>query len=101
MKTKLTPIWSSKFTYLGSTKTFVAEISDLKPFNPLTRLYDAAMDVGFTMRSKITGIDVDYFLTEEHKDAEGDVTSWEFRPTVESERKTVDCRGTSVTIFND
>jgi len=101
MKLTLTPISSAWFTYNQSSQTFSTEISSLRPFNPMARMYDDAMDVGFLMRSSITGSEVEYVLTNEHKDRDNDVTHWEFHPSWESERKVPVCKGTSVKIFND
>jgi len=59
------------------------------------RLYNDACDEGFEIHSSRTGRTVKFHLDEVHRDSDGDVTHWTFKP--------VDTHGTvsKVIVFND
>jgi hypothetical protein len=105
MKHRLNPISSAWFSYNQTTRTFSTEASSLRPANFLARLYDDVMDVGFMMKSRVTGNEVTYVMEAEHRepatDEIGDITHWTFTPTNESCDKHRECVNTKVVIFND
>jgi hypothetical protein len=67
----------------------------------LQRLYDDACDVGFMVKSDITGSLVTYYMSNVLKDAEQEVLGWEYRPTVESIHSVPECADTRAVVFND
>lgn len=72
-------IASSRFTYDKATKSFIAEDSDFGgKGHPVGRVYDDACDEGFTIVSERTGKEVVFALHMVHKDADGDLTKWEY-----------------------
>ena len=79
----------------------VTDISDLGcAFSPFHQIYTDACDLGLTVVGK-TGAEVDYFIDEEKRDAEGDLQVIILKPTPESLRRTPLARGTSVHVLND
>jgi hypothetical protein len=98
MKFNVIEFPSRMFSWSG--KVLTAEASDLGNRH-LQPLYDDACDVGFAVKSEHTGEVVTYAMGEVKKDAEGELISWEYTPTTESERKVPACRGTKAIIFND
>ena len=93
-------ISSDRFTYNSRARCFVSEASDLHDCH-LQQLYPDACDVGFVMQSARTQTQAEYYLHHVHKDREGDITHWEYRPTSFSQRNVPNCVGTTVQIFND
>lgn len=101
MKLQHEPIPSDKFTYDRTTRTFSAEASDFPNHAPFQRLYDDAVDVGFTMKSTKTGAEVVYTMEQVHRDGEGETTHWTFVPTRESYNRHREAVNTKVVVFND
>ena len=102
MKLNVIPFSSNRFTFEDGC--FISEASDLGN-NHLQKLYDDSCDVGLVIRSEKTQKSVTYYLDhiEYHRldKLTMDATSWEYRPTTESIREVPECKGTSVTVFND
>jgi hypothetical protein len=86
-------ICSTYFAYSAGTKTFATEASDLPQGFDLNRVYDDAIDEGFTIVSKRTGTEVVFRKDRLVKDAEGDIQAWEF--------SSVTILGFKAMIFND
>lgn len=97
---------TSKFSYHGKTKAFVAEASDFGPLREghlldrLTQLYPDAADRGIFLTSKRTGATIRYYLARTEKDVEGDVRCWMFRPVQEAHTIPA-AMGTKIIIYND
>ena len=91
---------SEAFTYHKPTKTMVCEISDLGKSFRFSPVYPDACDVGFIMESHRTKKEVVFSVSEEVI-VDGDILSWELKPTPESLRKAPEVTGLRVTIFND
>jgi hypothetical protein len=87
------PISSTYFTYAPETKTFATEASDLPRGFDINRVYDDAIDEGFTIVSKRTGKEVVFRKERLVKDTEGDIQAWEF--------SSVTILGFKAMIFND
>lgn len=103
MKLNVHPLSSRLFTYNEKTKTFVGESSELSG-QYLSRLYDDACDVGLCIVSHTTGKQVTYYMDKEYTKGtvwDEEITHWTYLPTSESLRQVPDCKGTSVTVFND
>ena len=83
-----TKISSRYFSY--KNLHFTGEISEVP--QALGRLYSDSCDVGFVMVSDVTGLEVAFYMIEEVKDSENDITHWDF----ESENGKY-----TLTIFND
>lgn len=111
---RLTPIPSNLFTYDRTTRTFDVEASTLNGNGHrfLQQIYKDACDVGFVMKSSITGNEVTYYLEQEHREPSeqthgglpvelGDITHWTFRPTNESCQKFREAMNTKVVVWND
>jgi len=83
-----------QFHYDAATRHFSAEMSEIDGFH---QLWLDSADECVTVTNPATGVSVDFVVTEEHKDAEGDVTHWDLRS----------CTGTredgrfTMTVFND
>lgn len=65
-----------------------------------TPIYDDACDIGCVLVNPNTGGEAVWYLHETHVD-EGDVTSWELRPTPETLYRHPQLRGKALTIYND
>lgn len=83
---------TKEFSY--SARTFTNELSSMHDFI-ISRIYPDAADVGFVLVSAKTGAECTYVLSEEVKDATGDLLYYEFSP--------IDSIGvgTKVILFND
>lgn len=81
------PVSSKQFTWRGTYA--IGDISDTHGFG---RVYDDAVDEGLTVVSERTGRQVTFVVTEERRDAEGDIQLWELRSV---------CRNFTMTLFND
>jgi hypothetical protein len=71
------PISSSRFSFKGNT--FSTEASDLGRSFELDRVYDDALDLGFSIVSAKTGKIAVFAFYNHEKDGEGDLVSWIFR----------------------
>lgn len=100
MKLSLITFPSRMFTYNKQTKNLCAEASDLVNRH-LQQIYDDACDVGFAVISDVSGNEITFYLSETKKDAEGEVTAWEYQLLPEFVRKFPECSGMTATIFND
>lgn len=100
MKLSLITFPSSLFTYSKHANNLCAEASDLANRH-LQPLYDDACDAGFAVKSVVSGNEITFHLSEVKKDAEGEVTSWEYQMTPQCERKFPECGKMTATIFND
>lgn len=92
------PISTVRFNYDAGSHMFMADASDL-PKGLVRRVYDDACDEGFALKSARTGSVVVYTVSETKRDAEGDVTSWEFTPIPEHAAKMT--HPARLVIFND
>lgn len=72
-----TPVSTDKFTYNASERSFFAELSDLQ-IN-FSRVYDDAVDEGFTMVSARTGKEIVFVVEHIEFDPEGDLRWWTLR----------------------
>jgi len=95
------PIDIRRFTWSPTTKTLVAEASDLKGLTP-ERVYDDACDVGLTVVSPGKG-DKPYgqavFVQDRiEKDAEGDTVAWHYKLAAGQSETDADMK---VVIYND
>lgn len=69
---KPAPVSIAQFSYDSVRREFTGEVSATNGFG---RVYDDACDTGLTVVGA-TGREVVFVVTDEHRDAEGDVTSW-------------------------
>ncbi len=85
---------TDRFTYTSSG-AFVAEASDFGPNARIWgQLYNDAADIGLVLISAKSGARIAFYLDEERKDREGEITEWAF--------KAVDAKVPyRVVIFND
>ena len=88
------PVGTGQFHYDAHTRTFTAEASDT---NGLGRVWDDAADEGLTLVSSRTGRERVFVVTDEHRDADGDVTHWTLKSVT---GRAVDAQYT-LTLFND
>jgi hypothetical protein len=89
----------NKFTFSGSTQTFVAFISDFNGDRGImARLYDDACDAGFGIKSKLTGRTIYFSLLSEDKNDEGDLVSYTYGAIVDHGSA---LKALKVVIFND
>ena len=96
-------ILSRCFDYISASKTFMAEISELSHggVDPLGQLYNDACDQGFVMISDKTGSEVEFYLHNIQRDAEGDIIAWDFRPSTNAIRHNSNLQNVKVIILND
>lgn len=88
-----------RFLWQEKGRVYTAEISDLPGDFHSTRIYDDAVDAGFTMTRN--GKPATFYLQECHRDGEGDVTHWTYLPVTESIKEYPKLAGAKVVIFND
>lgn len=81
------------FTYDASRRLFVGEISD----TGLRQIWADSADLGLSVVSNVTGVQVDFVVTDEHRDADGDITDW----TLASVTGTRQDGRFTMTLFND
>jgi hypothetical protein len=95
------PVQVELFSVLNRTKSFSAELSDLRGYQIFQRLYDDACDVGFNIENRKTGnvITVVFSSTETNED--GEVICHTFVPTSDSIRRFPDLEEYQIFIFND
>ncbi len=86
--------------HFDSQKEGSAFASDMENRH-LQRIYDDACDIGFAVKSSVTGVVVVYVMTEVKRDRENDITHWEYVPTSESIRKNPRCQGSKISVWND
>ena len=80
MLLKTSPISTARFDYNGSG-LFLADASDFGPNGlPVGRVYDDAIDLGFTLVSSKTGREVVLVHAETVRNADGDVLYDAFVP---------------------
>ena len=91
---------TSKFSTLLDKNLIVAEASDLGR-NWFDRIYQDAVDAGFTLVSRRTGAETVWYLNHDRKDQDGDTVSWVFFPTNETLRKQPHLKTWTVEVFND
>ena len=92
-----------QFSYTNADKTLVAEASDLENRH-LERIYDDACDVGFAVKSHLTGHVVTIVMTTPIYRGEGEdreVSGWHYTPADFSVRAFPECAGLKALIFND
>lgn len=92
---------SSQFTVDQSTKTLVADISDLGPDFRFERIYPDACDEGLTLVSATSGNEATFYLCGPTRDRDGDVKYWTLRPTNETCRKYPILAGSIIRLYND
>ena len=89
---------SNWFDYDRDHTTFYADISSISHVtDPLRRVWSDACDAGFIMQSVKTQAKILFTLETEHRDLEGDISHWTFKPYGEIDPNTA-CL--SVTIYN-
>jgi hypothetical protein len=72
-----TPVSTDRFTYIPATNTFVAEASELPA---MSRVFNDACDVGYTLISQRTGREVIFAVTGIERDREGELLYEDLRP---------------------
>lgn len=94
-------ILSSRFDYMSASKTFMAEISEISDggFGFDNSAYEC--DQRFVMISAKTGDEVEFFLSETQRDAEGEIIGWGFRPTSHAIFYNSNLQNVKVIILND
>lgn len=92
-------IQSNHFTFDSKSRKFIAEHSDVKLFNPSTRIYDDACDVGFFMISKKTGAKVLFFENGVEKNSENEIEA--FKYSANCRENPAHLRDLQVILFND
>ena len=85
-----TPVSTDRFSYDPATRSFSAEISELR-IN-FGRVYDDAVDEGFTMVSTKTGREIVFVVEHVEYDPEGDLRWWTLRSLTDN---------FTATVFND
>ena len=103
------PVYDAKlFSWDHASRTASIEASDLRGLGISTlaqffsRVYDDACDVGFGLRSGVTGKTV-YFILDYQIEAESarGIACWEFRVAQESANRHPSLKDWTVVIFND
>ena len=83
---KIDSISTKAFGYDAETKTFYAEASDFRAydptFDPFRQIWDDSADVGFALKGEKTGQEVIVFedLSQAKFDEFDDVIAWHFVP---------------------
>lgn len=80
------------FTFIPERNVFVAEASDLPPFE---RVFDDACDEGLTLVSAKTGREIVFAVHREVSNGEGELLYWELRAATPNES------AVTVRVFND
>lgn len=88
------PVSTRLFSYDRRARVFTAESSDLG--GPLERVYDDAADVGLTLVSETTGVELVYRVMHHERDLEGELLWTDLEP-VDPRRRGL-C---TVRLFND
>jgi len=83
-----------QFHYAAATRHFSAEMSEVDGF---VQVWQDSADEGLVVHNPDTGRSVTFVVTEEHTDAEGDVTHWDLASVTGTRQ---DGRFT-MTVFND
>lgn len=78
----------------------VAEASDIG-LRDFVRLYDDAADVGLWIQNRNSGASVAFYLSEERRDADGDVQVWILRPVAEHVRHGLCRPDAEIHVLND
>ena len=81
---KPTRVSTERFNYNAASNTFSAEMSDLTGLH-MTRVYDDACDVGYTLVSVKTGREIVFAVEHEERDGEGELLWIDLRPANRSE----------------
>lgn len=87
------PVSYRLLTWQPGVRQFVAEASDLRGTG---QVWDDSCDEGFTIIGK-TGREIVVVLTDEKRDADGDVQFWTFEPADRADRALIN----KVVVFND
>lgn len=94
---------AARFKWSALLKEFIGKMSALQYYHitPVGPLYidPARLERGFVMHSH-TGRQVEFLMTNEQKNAEGEIVFWEFVPTEASLAAHKDIEGVRVTILN-
>ncbi len=89
---------SNWFGYDKERNEFYADMSSISHVtDPLRRVFNDACDAGFIMQSVKTQAKILFTLETEHRDWEGDISHWTFRPYGEVDPITA---ALVVTIYN-
>lgn len=91
---------SSLFDHYSKEKRLVAEISStgIKRFD---RLYDDAVDVGFSVFNQKTRSVTRWAFHEHIRDEEHEIVAWHFVPTPETLRVHPNTEGYKIVLLND
>lgn len=89
---------SDKFNYNPKSKTFSAEASELGN-GFLKQIWGDSADRGFGIKSKKTGNVAIFTLTDEHKNADHEITHWEF--SVYNPKRDPQLNGLKAIVWND
>lgn len=91
---------SSQFSHDRATNTFTAWAAELGSY-AFKRLYEDAVDIGFEIVSCKTGSVSTFYVEEEHRDDDNDVTHWTMKPTAATVRNHPLLADAKVIVFND
>lgn len=99
----MVPHYSTKqFNFDNTTRVFSVDAAELtRGQKPLFgRVFNDSADEGLILVSHVTGAPMVFYVHEEHRNADGDVTHWTLYMAPESKRQYPTVRAT-ITIWND
>lgn len=94
-------IATTHFNFDTNNRTFVAEVSELGSGFHFEQIHPEACDLGLKLFSQRLGSVISYVLSETLQNSDQEVVAWRLVPTLESERKHPQCKGTQVLLVND
>lgn len=93
---------ASRFDWVEkSPGCFASDLAPLREGGPFGRIYDDACDIGFCLVNPGTGGETWWYISETHKDGEGDITHWTLKAAPETVRKFPKLAAYTLTVFND
>lgn len=91
---------SQQFDYDHDTNTFTAWASELGS-RMFGQLFEDACDVGLTIVSGRTGSISSFYISEEQRDDDNDISAWYLKPTNETVKRFPLLKDATVVVFND
>ena len=95
------PVSTDRFTGNAMHRMLVTEHSDLGRVSLQNLLYDDACDVGIVLYNPNSGVYTRWYLHEEKRDNEGDLTVTVFKPCPETLHAQPQLKGWEVHVLND
>ena len=93
---------TKNFTVDTATMTMSCDMSIIRRFDRLyPRFYPESCGDGVILESHITGKVSSWYVAQEHRNHDNDITHWDLLPTVETLRTMPQLREWQVVIFND